>query len=970
MKILEHPDKFVDRHIGPDNDEINEMLKTIGAESLEKLISETIPGNIRLSEKLNLDNPVTEYRFLENLKKIASKNKVFKSYIGMGYHPTRVPAVIRRNILENPGWYTQYTPYQAEIAQGRLEALMNFQTMVIDLTGLPIANASLLDEGTAAAEAMSMFLHVTKNKNATKFFVSDSCFPQTIDVMKTRAVPLGIELIIGDVFKTTFTDEYFGILLQYPSDNGEVFDYRSIIDAAHQKNILTVVASDLLSLTLLTPPGEYGADVVVGNSQRFGVPMGFGGPHAAFFATKDEFKRNIPGRIIGASVDVHGNTAFRMALQTREQHIRREKATSNICTAQVLLAVMAGMYAVYHGTIGLKEIGERTHKLAKLIDISLKDFGFTQTNKNYFDTLYVPVIEKELLIKINEIALNREINFRYFSERSAYGVDEAIGIAVNEVTDFNDVVEIIEVFAESKNLKVNKEKIEKVALNLEIEFPDNLKRRSPFLQHKVFNSYHSETEMMRYIKKLENKDLSLVHSMIPLGSCTMKLNAATEMIGVTFPEFSNIHPFAPADQAEGYLTIFKELENDLCEITGFSAVSLQPNSGAQGEFTGLMVIREYHKSRGESNRNVAIIPASAHGTNPASAVMAGMTVVVVNTTYLGNVDVDDLKKKVEQNKDNLAAFMITYPSTHGVFEESILQMCNIIHKNGGLVYMDGANMNAQVGLTSPAKIGADVCHLNLHKTFCIPHGGGGPGMGPIAVAKHLVPFLPKHPVVELEHVKGINAVSSAPWGSSSILIISYAYIKMMGEKGLTKASETAILNANYIKAKLESQFKVLYAGLNGRVAHELIFDMRQFKTSANIEVEDIAKRLMDYGYHAPTVSFPVAGTLMVEPTESESKTELDMFCEALLSIREEIREIENGTADTTDNLLKNSPHILEEVTKDNWSHSYSRQKAAYPLGDKQHKFWASVGRINSAYGDRNLVCSCNLITDYIEEVVS
>jgi glycine cleavage system P protein (glycine dehydrogenase) len=623
---------------------------------------------------------------------------------------------------------------------------------------------------------------------------------------------------------------------------------------------------------------------------------------------------------------------------------------------------MAGMYAVYHGPIGLKEIGERTHKLAKLIDILLKDFGFMQTNKNYFDTIYFPIKEEQLLKKIREIALRREINFRYF--------DEAIGIAVSEVTDFNDVIEIIEVFAESKNLKVNKEKIGKFALSLEIEFPDNLMRKSSFLQHKIFNSYHSETEMMRYIKKLENKDLSLVHSMIPLGSCTMKLNAATEMIGITFPEFSNMHPFAPVGQAEGYLTIFKELEKDLCEITGFSAVSLQPNSGAQGEFSGLMVIREYHKNRGETNRNVAIIPASAHGTNPASAVMAGMKVVVVNTTYLGNVDVDDLKKKVEQHKDNLAAFMITYPSTHGVFEESILEMCNIIHKNGGLVYMDGANMNAQVGLTSPAKIGADVCHLNLHKTFCIPHGGGGPGMGPIIVAKHLVPFLPKHSVVELKHEKGIDAVSSAPWGSSSILIISYAYIKMMGEKGLTKASEMAILNANYIKARLESQFKVLYTGLNGRVAHELIFDMRQFKTSANIEVEDIAKRLMDYGYHAPTVSFPVAGTLMVEPTESESKTELDMFCEALLSIREEIREIENGSADITDNLLKNSPHTLKEVIKDNWNHSYSRQRAAYPMGEKQHKFWASVGRINSAYGDRNLICSCNLITDYVEEPVS
>jgi glycine dehydrogenase len=960
MKILEHPDKFVDRHIGPDDNEINEMLETIGVDSINKLINDTIPENIRLNKKLNLDDPVTEFRFLENLKKIAAKNKVFKSYIGMGYYPTRVPAVIQKNILENPGWYTQYTPYQAEIAQGRLEALMNFQTMVIDLTGLPIANASLLDEGTAAAEAMSMFFHITKSK-AHKFFISEDCYPQTIDVVRTRALPLGIELVIDNHNNVELTDEYFGALLQYPTDKGEVYDYKNLIELAHQKNILTVATTDLLSLTLLTPPGEFGADVVVGNSQRFGVPMGYGGPHAAFFATRDEFKRNIPGRIIGASIDVHGNTAFRMALQTREQHIRREKATSNICTAQVLLAIMAGMYAVYHGSKGLKEIGERTHKLAKLIDISIKDFGFEQSNKFYFDTLHIPVKEKQLISKIKEIALRHKINFRYF--------DKAIGIAVNEVTDFNDAVEIIGVLAHSKSLQIDKVKIEKTALNLTVDFPDNLKRKTPYLQHKVFNSYHSETEMVRYLKRLENKDLSLVHSMIPLGSCTMKLNASAEMAGVTFPEFSNIHPFAPLEQTEGYAHIFKELEKDLCEITGFSAVSLQPNSGAQGEFTGLLVIREYHKSRGEASRNVAIIPASAHGTNPASAVMAGMKVVVVNSTPTGNVDINDLKKKVEENKDNLAAFMITYPSTHGVFEEDILEMCDIIHQNGGLVYMDGANMNAQVGLTSPAKIGADVCHLNLHKTFCIPHGGGGPGMGPIAVAKPLVPFLPNHSVIQLRNEEGITAVSSAPWGSPSILIISYAYIKMMGEEGLSKASKVSILNANYIKTKLESSFKVLYSGKNGRVAHELIFDMRQVKTSANIDVEDIAKRLMDYGYHAPTVSFPVAGTLMVEPTESESKTELDMFCEALLSIREEVREIENGTADIADNLLKNSPHILEEVTKDNWNHSYSRQKAAYPLGNKQHKFWASVGRINSAYGDRNLVCNCNLVKDYVEEQV-
>ncbi len=963
MKTFEHPDKFVHRHIGPDENEINEMLETIGLSSLDNLIDETIPKGIRLNKELNLDDPVTEYRFIENLKKTAGKNKVYKSYIGMGYYPTRVPSVIQRNILENPGWYTQYTPYQAEIAQGRLEALMNFQTMVIDLTGLPIANASLLDEGTAAAEAMSMFLHLTKNKNANKFFISENCFPQTIDVIKTRAVPLGIELVIGDYNKTEFNEDYFGMLLQYPDDKGEAIDYSEVIKSVQEKNIFVVVGADLLSLALLIPPGEFGADVVVGTSQRFGVPMGFGGPHAAFFATKDDFKRNIPGRIIGASLDIHGNTAFRMALQTREQHIRREKATSNICTAQVLLAVMAGMYAVYHGPKGLKEIAERTHKLAKLIAVSIKEIGFNQTNENYFDTLYIPVSDKSLLNKIRNTALKNEINFRFW--------EDAVGIAVSEVTDFNDALEAINVFAEASGKNIDPTKIENTAHELSVDYPESLKRKSEYLQHKIFNSFQSETEMMRYIKRLENKDLSLVHSMIPLGSCTMKLNAATEMQGVTFHEFGNIHPFVPEDQVEGYRQLFNELEKDLCEITGFAGVSLQPNSGAQGEFTGLMVIREFHKNRGDNERNIALIPASAHGTNPASAVMAGMKVVVVNSTPSGNVDIEDLKKKVEANKEKLAAFMITYPSTHGVFEEDILEMCDIIHKSGGLVYMDGANMNAQVGLTSPAKIGADVCHLNLHKTFCIPHGGGGPGMGPIAVAKHLVPFLPDHSVVDIKNKEGITAVSSAPWGSSSILIISYAYIKMMGAQGLTDATKVAILNANYIKARLESTFKVLYAGKKGRVAHELIFDMRQFKNSAGIEVEDIAKRLMDYGYHAPTVSFPVAGTLMVEPTESESKVEMDKFCDALLSIREEIREIENGIADQKDNLLKNAPHILPVIIDSNWNHSYSREKAAYPLEwTKESKFWPSVGRINSVLGDRNLVCSCNQISDYIEEPVA
>jgi glycine dehydrogenase len=970
MKILEHPDKFVNRHVGPDENSVNEMLRTINVNSLDDLINETIPSRIRLNKELKLDDPVTEFRFLENLKKIAKKNKVFKSYIGMGYHPTRMPGVIQRNILENPGWYTQYTPYQAEISQGRLEALMNFQTMVIDLTGLPIANASLLDEGTAAAEAMLMFYHVTKNRNANKFFVSDECFPQTIDILRTRANPHNIELVIGDHFKAELNEEYFGALIQYPSDKGEIYDYSELIDKAHRQNVLAAVAADLLSLTLLTPPGEFGVDAVVGNTQRFGVPMGYGGPHAAFFSTKDEFKRNIPGRIIGASIDVHGNTAFRMALQTREQHIRREKATSNICTAQVLLAVIAGAYAVYHGPKGLKEIAERVHKLTKLVDNSLKYFGFIQTNKNYFDTLFIPIKDKKLLDSIKKAALQKEINFRYFSERSASGKEDAIGISLNEVSDLYDAIEIIEIFAQSVGKEIDSSDLEKSALTLQVEFPGSLKRKTAFMQHPVFNSYHSETEMMRYLKRLENKDLSLVHSMIPLGSCTMKLNAVTEMYGVTFSEFGSIHPFAPLDQTLGYREIFKELEKDLCEITGFDAVSLQPNSGAQGEFTGLMVIREYLKSKGEGHRNVAIIPASAHGTNPASAVMAGMKVVVVNTTQQGNVDIEDLNKKVEANKDKLAAFMITYPSTHGVFEEDILEMCDIIHRNGGQVYMDGANMNAQVGLTSPANIGADVCHLNLHKTFCIPHGGGGPGMGPIATAKHLSPFLPNHKIINLGFEKGITAVSSAPWGSPSILTISYAYIKMMGSKGLTHASGISILNANYIKARLESQYKVLYTGKRGRVAHELIFDMRQFKNSANVDVEDIAKRLMDYGYHAPTVSFPVAGTLMVEPTESESKSELDRFCDAMLSIREEIREIETGIADLQDNLLKNAPHTIEAVSKDEWTHPYSREKAAYPLNwTKHYKLWPSVGRVNSAYGDRNLVCSCNAITDYIEETV-
>jgi glycine dehydrogenase len=962
MNSYEHPDKFVNRHLGPGELEIDEMLKVVGVDDIEKLINEIIPSSIRLEEKLSLDAPYTEYWFIEKLKKIARKNRVFKSYIGMGYYNTTMPAVIQRNILENPGWYTQYTPYQAEISQGRLEALMNFQTAIIDLTGLPIANASLLDEATAAAEAMTMFFSLRKNKNANKFFVSEDVYPQTIDVILTRAAPHDIEVVTGKWDEINLDESFFGLLVQYPSGFGEVYDYKVFFNKALQLGIFKIVAVDLLSLTLLTPPGEFGADCAVGSSQRFGIPMGYGGPHAAFFATKDEYKRNIPGRIIGLSVDSQGNNAYRMALQTREQHIRREKATSNICTAQVLLAVMAGMYAVYHGPEGVKAIATRIHRLARLLDKELKQLGYKQTNKHYFDTVNIKAGQKELS-EIRNIAVSKEINFRYNGK-------DTIGISINEPTDITNVIEIIKVFAEASGASVDEKKIRSYAEDIELNFPSNLVRTSTYLQHPVFSSYHSETEMMRYIKRLENKDLSLVHSMIPLGSCTMKLNATTEMIGITWPEFAKLHPFAPKEQAAGYMQIFNELENDLKAITGFEGVSLQPNSGAQGEYAGLMVIRAYFKDRNEEHRNICLIPSSAHGTNPASAVLAGYKVVVVESDKEGYISITDLRKKAEQHKDNLAALMITYPSTHGVFEENVKEICSIIHQFGGQVYMDGANMNAQVGLTSPAMIGADVCHLNLHKTFSIPHGGGGPGMGPIAAASHLVPFLPNHSVVDLGHAKGISAISAAPWGSADILIVSYAYIKMMGEAGLTKASKIAILNANYIKARLEDHYPVLYSGGKGRVAHELIFDMRMFKNTANIEVEDIAKRLMDYGYHAPTVSFPVPGTLMIEPTESESKTELDRFCNALISIRNEIKEIENGHYNKEDNLLKNAPHTMQVVITDSWKHPYSREEAVFPAPwTKIDKFWPSVGRVNNAYGDRNLVCSCNPISSYMEETI-
>lgn len=959
MKPFEHPDRFEFRHIGPDEKDIKLMAKECGVNSIDELIDETVPKNIRLENELKLDEPLSEFEFINKIKEIASKNKVYKTYIGMGYYPTILPSVIQRNILENPGWYTQYTPYQAEIAQGRLEALLNFQTVVTDLTGFKIANASLLDEATSAAEAMVMFYNARKKDkiNSHKFFVSEEVFPQTIDVLKKRSKPLGIELVIGDHNSFNFDNDFYGLLVQYPSKTGEIYDYSEFFNQAQSKGIFKVVAADILSLTLLVPPAEIGADAAVGSTQRLGVPMGYGGPHAAYFATKDDFKRIIPGRIIGVSVDSQGNPALRMALQTREQHIKRERATSNICTSQVLLAVMAGMYAVYHGPNGLKSIAQRINELTNLLSNNLVALGFKQINKNYFDTITFEV-DEVLIEKIQKESLKRKINLNYFFKNQ-------ISISISEVTAYGDVLEIIEIFGNSINKKFNLTDSKKIA------FDRKFIRNSKYLEHPIFNTLKSETDMMRYIKSLENKDLSLVHSMIALGSCTMKLNAATEMLGVTFSEFSNLHPFAPSDQAEGYKEIFSELEKDLKEITGFEAVSLQPNSGAQGEYTGLSVIKAYLEDKGESHRNITLIPSSAHGTNPASAVMAGTKVIVVDCDVHGNIDLKDLKAKAEENKNNLAALMVTYPSTHGVFEESIKEICKIIHDNGGQVYMDGANLNAQVGLTSPAKIGADVCHLNLHKTFSIPHGGGGPGMGPIAVAKHLVPFLPGHSVVNINKDKSINAVAAAPFGSSSILIISYAYIKMMGARGLTNATKAAILNANYIKAKLEPYFKVLYSGVKGRVAHELIFDMREFKQSAHVEVIDIAKRLMDYGFHAPTVSFPVAGTLMVEPTESESKAEMDRFCEALLSIREEIRDIESGKFDAHNNLLKNAPHTAQMVISDSWSYPYSREQAAYPAKwTRTSKFWPSVGRIDDAYGDRNLVCSCLPISEYAEETLT
>lgn len=957
---VHYAEKFETRHNAPDAKQISEMLAFIGADSIEQLIEQTVPAAIRLQKPLDIPPPKTEHEFLADFKKLAQKNKVFKSYIGLGYHPCITPTVILRNILENPGWYTAYTPYQAEIAQGRLEALINYQTLIIDLTKMEIANASLLDEATAAAEGMTLLHAVRKasKKNANKFIVSHETLPQTIELLKTRAIPLGIELLITDYAKVDITDQtIYGVLLQYPTANGEVIDYTNFIMACHEQEIRVVVAADLLSLTVLKAPGEMGADVVVGSSQRFGVPMGFGGPHAAFFATKDEYKRQMPGRIIGVSKDAQGNLAYRMALQTREQHIKREKATSNICTAQVLLSVMAGMYAVYHGAEGIKAIAKRIHGLTSLLAKGLSSMGFKTENQTWFDTITI-ASNKTITDNLRQAAEKQGINFRYFDNNSN------VGIAINELTTVTDVQDILELFAAAGNytLKFDIQREAQYTISL---LPDNLQRKSAYLTHPVFNNCRSEHEMLRYMKQLENKDLSMVHSMISLGSCTMKLNATTEMIPVTWAEIGGLHPFAPENQTLGYAEMFKNLEYWLCQVTGFAAVSLQPNSGAQGEYAGLMTIRAYHENRGESYRNIALIPSSAHGTNPASAVMAGMKVVVTKCDENGNVDLADLKEKALQYKENLACLMVTYPSTHGVFEEAIKDICQLIHDNGGLVYMDGANMNAQVGLTSPGSIGADVCHLNLHKTFCIPHGGGGPGMGPIGVNEKLAPFLPNHPLRKTGGSLGITPISAAPYGSASILTISYAYIAMMGGEGVRRATEIAILNANYIKERLKAHYPILYTGKNGRAAHEMILDCRQFKTFG-IEVEDIAKRLMDYGFHAPTVSFPVAGTLMVEPTESEPKAELDRFCEAMIAIRKEISEVEQGNYPQDNNVLTNAPHTAKVLLADDWKYPYSRQKAAYPLPFvKNNKFFPSVSRVDSAYGDRNLVCACVPIEEYV-----
>ncbi|MBS1683597.1 MAG: aminomethyl-transferring glycine dehydrogenase [Bacteroidetes bacterium] len=958
MIDLKSTDAFRDRHIGPDDHETKQMLGAIGVSSVDELISQTVPPSIMRTTELALPAAQSEYNYLKELRKKAQKNKIYKNYIGVGYYGNIMPAVIRRNVFENPGWYTQYTPYQAEIAQGRLEALLNFQTMVADLTGLPIANASLLDEGTAAAEAMHLFWGVKNKKDAefNKFFVSNLCLPQTIDVVKSRAGILEIEVVVGDHKTATIDQSYFGALIQYPAVDGNVFDYKDFTDKCHSVGCAVTVACDLMALTLLTPPGEWGADCAIGNSQRFGVPMGYGGPHAAFFAITDEHKRIIPGRIIGVSVDAQNNPALRMALQTREQHIRREKATSNICTAQALLSIMSSMYAVYHGPQGVRNIALRIHTLASVLKSELTALGYKLSSEKIFDTITIDTAgNKDLFAKINSIALQHETNFYY-------SCNNYVSISVDETHQPEDIADVLAIFAEAIGKAGYKADVEKIAAGLDIK----AERTSTYMTHPVFNTHHSESNLMRYIKSLENKDLSLTKSMIPLGSCTMKLNAAAELEPVSWAEFGGLHPFCPVDQAAGYQEIIRELESYLSEITGFAATSLQPNSGAQGEYAGIQVIRAYQKDIGQGHRDIALIPASAHGTNPATAVMCGCKVVVVATDDKGNINFDALVKKVEEHKDNLCCLMVTYPSTHGVFEDNIKDVCALIHANGGQVYMDGANLNAQVGLTGPGFIGADVNHINLHKTFAIPHGGGGPGMGPICVAAHLAPYLPGNPLIKTGGEKAIHAVSSAPYGSASILLISYGYIRMLGPDGCKKATQYAILNANYIKARLEDHYPVLYTGAsNGRVAHELIIEFRHFKHTVGIEVEDVAKRLMDYGFHAPTVSFPVAGTLMIEPTESEDKAEIDRFCDALISIKGEIEKIQNKTWDATDNPLKNAPHTVEMLTAEEWNHGYTRQEAAYPLPwVKEGKFWPSVARINNSFGDRNLVCTCPDVASY------
>jgi len=953
-EIAIEPIPFVQRHIGPGLDEVQQMLEVLGLPTLDVLVDQTVPQAIRLSLPLQLKAERSEYAALAELKKIACQNQVFRSFIGMGYHNCITPPVIQRNILENPGWYTAYTPYQPEIAQGRLEALLNFQTMIIDLTGLEIANASLLDEATAAAEAMTMSYGLCKSK-AKAFFVSSACHPQTIEVVQTRARPLGFDVIVGDHQAFAFDQPVFGVLLQYPASDGTIYDYRAFVEQAHASGALVTVAADPLSLTLLTPPGEFGADIAVGSTQRFGVPLGYGGPYAAYFATREEYKRQVPGRIVGVSRDVHGTRALRLALQTREQHIRRDKATSNICTAQVLLAVMASMYAVYHGPEGIKRIAQKVHGLTVILAAGLKRLGYGIGSEQFFDTLRVELGSRhwEEILAASQV---HGLNLRKLDASTA-------GITLDETTTVQDLLDLFSIFAGRDELPFT---VEELAVGG--DFDQAFTRTSSYLTHPVFNRYHSETELLRYLYRLQAKDLSLTTSMIPLGSCTMKLNATAEMMPVTWSEFGNIHPFAPQSQTRGYQTLFQQLEEWLAQITGFAGISLQPNAGSQGEYTGLLVIRQYHEERGEGHRNICLIPQSAHGTNPASAVMCGMKVVPIACDVMGNVDLDDLKTKAEKHSSELAALMVTYPSTHGVFEEQIKEICAVVHTHGGQVYMDGANMNAQVGLCRPGDIGADVCHLNLHKTFCIPHGGGGPGMGPIGVMPHLVPFLPGHCVISTGGEQGIGAVSAAPWGSASILTISWMYIAMMGGVGLTQATKVAILNANYIARRLEPHYPVVYKGKAGLVAHECILDLRSLKRTAGIEVDDIAKRLMDYGFHAPTVSWPVAGTMMVEPTESESKEELDRFCDAMIAIRREIAEIESGKMDAQDNVLKNAPHTAESLIASEWKHSYSREQAAYPAPwTREHKFWPTVGRIDNAFGDRNFVCSCLPMEAYTVE---